>query len=120
MPPAPAVPTDWIVANSTLVPVSIRMTSPAVMPNVKFTFMFVSPGLAAAASVGAKNVEGPLPTAVIVTVSDVPSGSILSFAPTAMPPVLSTLMFVSPALAGAASVVWPPNVSRQQRIGRCR
>jgi hypothetical protein len=111
VPPAPEVPTDWIVANSTLAPVSMRMTSPAVMPNVKFTLMLVSPGFAAAASVGVKNPDGPEPTEVTVTVSGEPSGSIVSFAPAARPPVLSTLRFVSPALAGAASAVCPPNVS---------
>jgi hypothetical protein len=111
VPPAPELPTDWIVANSTFAPESMRITSPAVTPNVKFTLRFVSPGFAATTSVGVKNVDGPLPTEVTVTVSGVPSGSIVSFAPTAMPPVLSALIFVSPALAGAASVVWPPNVS---------
>ena len=75
------------------------------MPNVKFTLMFVSPGFAATARVGVKNEDGPLPTEVTVTVSGVPSGSIVSFAPTVTPPVLSSLMFVSPALAGAASDV---------------
>ena len=79
VPPAPAVPTVWIVANSTLVPVSMRTTWPAVRPNVKVTLMFVSPGLAAATSVGAK-ADGALPTDVTVTVSAVPSGSIVSFA----------------------------------------
>ena len=60
-------------------------TSPAVMPNVKFTLMFVSPGFAAATSVGARTPDGPLPTAVTVTVSGVPSGSMVSFAPTRQP-----------------------------------
>ena len=66
--------------------------------------MFVSPGFAATTSVGA-NADGALPTEVTVTVSAVPSGSIVSFAPCVTPATLSSLMFVSPALAGAASVV---------------
>ena len=81
VPPAPDGADVWIVANSTLEPVSMRTTSPAVMPNVKFTLMFVSPGFAATRERRRGTADGALPTDVTVTVSAVPSGSTVSFAP---------------------------------------
>ena len=76
----------------------------------------------AAASAGVVVTPVPVapavPTAVIVTVCGfVPVGSIVSVLPAVRPVTLATLMFVSPAAAGAASVVC---VMRKLRVCQVR
>ena len=104
---AAAVPTAAIVPNSRLAPVSNRTWWPTVIPVTLATLTFVSPALVATGSVVAA--AAAVPTAVTVTLSAVPAGSTASGMPTAMFVTLATLMFVSPAAGGAASVVCPPS-----------
>jgi hypothetical protein len=108
VPAAPAVPTSVTVAISWLAPTPTTRAWPATNPFVLVTLTFVSPAFAGAASV----VDPPagVPMALTVAVSKfAPLASLIwSGCPTTNPFVLTTLMLVSPAFAGATVVVCGP------------
>ena len=85
---------------------STRICWPAVNPLTLASFTFVSPAAAGTTSV----VTAPpaVPTDVILAVSGVPPVSTEIVSPTAKLVTDATFTFVSPAAAGAISVVLPP------------
>ena len=98
--PGPGVPTFVTVTDSVVPAVSIRIVSPAAIPVVDATLMFVSPAAAAANKVVLRDC---VPTAAIVAVSS----STFSVPPTTKFATLPSLRLVSPAAAASESVELP-------------